>query len=396
MRDPRHIVLAAGFLLFIYGVPIAQGLLDIDNDMRPQALDLFDLTEADQDANILIQFRQKIDSAMDAKRLREFEDALEDNSLFEEKGRQAFQFFSLLATGDLGHKALRGKDDWYFFSEGVDYLAEPYFRSSHSVATEDPIPAVADFAKQLADRGIDLLFVPVPGKASIYPDYLTGWAEPGAEIYANTTELRRELEAQGVRVFDLHEVLSKARKELDTPLYMKTDTHWTGAGVRVVAAALAKRIRAGGWCPPTPEQPRYRRDPVRVNRRGDVIEMTKIPGRESVFADEVVAVLQVRQIQDGELYGDDPESSILILGDSFSRVFHTDSPKSAGLIANLAFELQVPIAAIVNDGGASTLVREQLARKPELLAGKRLVIWEFVERDVRFGRKGWEKIALDE
>jgi hypothetical protein len=35
----------------------------------------------------------------------------------------------------------------------------------------------------------------------------------------------------------------------------------------------------------------------------------------------------------------------------------------------------------------SIKVRQELARSPELLKGKRLVIWTFAERDLRFGMK---------
>ena len=73
-----------------------------------------------------------------------------------------------------------------------------------------------------------------------------------------------------------------------------------------------------------------------------------------------------------------------------------DEPGSAGLIAHLARLLDQPLASIVNDGGASTLVRQELARKPELLDGKTLVIWEFIERDIRFGLQGWQHVPLPE
>jgi hypothetical protein len=39
-------------------------------------------------------------------------------------------------------------------------------------------------------------------------------------------------------------------------------------------------------------------------------------------------------------------------------------------------------------------VRQQLARKPALLKGKKVVVWEFVERDIRFGTEGWQVIPL--
>jgi hypothetical protein len=123
--------------------------------------------------------------------------------------------------------------------------------------------------------------------------------------------------------------------------------------------------------------------------------MTRIPGRHAWFGHEGVSVYQVVDRHSGELYKDTDDASILMLGDSFARVFQTDEPGSAGIIANLAYELQAPLASLVNDGGASTLVREQLARQPGLLEGKKLVIWEFIERDVRFGMRGWKTVAIE-
>jgi hypothetical protein len=42
------------------------------------------------------------------------------------------------------------------------------------------------------------------------------------------------------------------------------------------------------------------------------------------------------------------------------------------------------------------VVRQQLLRKPELLKGKKVVVWAFVERDIRFGEKGWMLLDLPE
>ena len=88
------------------------------------------------------------------------------------------------------------------------------------------------------------------------------------------------------------------------------------------------------------------------------------------------------------------KSEILILGDSFSRIYQTDSPVNAGWIAHFAKNMNRPVASIVSDGGASTLVREKLARKASVLKGKKLLIWEFVERDLRFGAEGWKDVEF--
>lgn len=85
---------------------------------------------------------------------------------------------------------------------------------------------------------------------------------------------------------------------------------------------------------------------------------------------------------------------MLVLGDSFLRIYERDEPGAAGFIAHLAKELQQPLSSIVNDGGASTLVRQELARRPKVLTGKTLVIWEFVERDIGYGTEGWQVLPL--
>ena len=103
---------------------------------------------------------------------------------------------------------------------------------------------------------------------------------------------------------------------------------------------------------------------------------------------------QVMDAETGGRYADDPNSPVLVLGDSFLRIFERDEPGSGGFVAHLAHNLGFGLTSIVSDGGASTLVRQQLSRKPALLKGKKVVIWEFVERDIRFGTEGWQRVPL--
>ena len=56
--------------------------------------------------------------------------------------------------------------------------------------------------------------------------------------------------------------------------------------------------------------------------------------------------------------------------------------------------LRLPLDFIVSDGGASTDVRKSLSANPEILEGKKVVVWEFVERDIRLGKTGWLDVAL--
>jgi len=138
----------------------------------------------------------------------------------------------------------------------------------------------------------------------------------------------------------------------------------------------------------------YQVRPVTTPRTGDLVQMINLPRLERRFPPEQVLCEQVFRSETGDLYRDKPDSKILVLGDSFLRMYQTDQPLAAGFIAHLARAVRQPVTSIVNDGGASTLVRQDLSRRAGLLANKKVVIWEFVERDIRFGMEGWKDVSL--
>ncbi|MEO7653691.1 MAG: hypothetical protein ABIZ80_24800 [Bryobacteraceae bacterium] len=241
-----------------------------------------------------------------------------------------------------GEKATTAPGGRLFFKQDVRYLIEP-------VDLAEPLAAIHDFREQLALRGIRLIVVPMPVK----PNRVTN---------------------SGLGAIDLLPLLQNH--------YLAYDTHWTCEGAQIAAKAVA------GLLPEFRGTREYQVKPVTVERKGDIVRMMDSPTLERFFPPETVPC---QQVQD---YADDPNSPILVLGDSFLRIYQTDAPKSAGFIAHLARELRMPLTSIVNDGGASTLVRQELARKSHLLQGKKVVIWEFVERDLRFGTEGWQRVKL--
>ncbi len=280
--------------------------------------------------------------------------------------RPWMQFIWLHTLGYAGEKVLIGREGWLFYKPDVRYLVEPE-------GTEDPYPAILDFRDQLARQGTKLLLMPVPGKPSIYPEKLTSRAQ-GKRIRSRTLGLMRRLQQAGVQTVDLFNAFGELR---ETPLYLRSDTHWSPQAAEAAAEIVAARARTLGI---SEGGVTYQTRNVSVERSGDIAKMMQAPSTEVVQASQVVG------------YKDDPLSPVLVLGDSFLRIYQTDEPKSAGFIAHLAKALRMPVATIVNDGGASTLVRQELARRPELLHGKKLVIWEFVERDIRFGTEGWKLV----
>ena len=107
--------------------------------------------------------------------------------------------------------AMSGADGWLFLTSELRFLAQGSFwgnaaakTARHKSGNGDPIPAIVDFHRQLKERGIELLLVPVPPKAAIYPDKLglanvTGPAASAPYL----EEFYKELRAHDINVLDL-------------------------------------------------------------------------------------------------------------------------------------------------------------------------------------------------
>lgn len=352
--------------------------------------------------------------------LRAYEDELEERSILAQTVRPVMQIVRYVLLRDAGSKVIAGRDGWLFYRPGVEYLYRPsiYDQRSRNVdyndvaVEDDPVAVMADFKRQLASRGIDLLVVIVPGKGSVYPDMLNERIPPDTvSEFSPSVPLMARLRRHGIAVTDLFGPFRKERMNDSLhgdSLYMAKDTHWRSRGLRLAAYHVARAIKKHGWYDDPHTLVSYSMDTVTVKRTGDVGTMTGLTG-SSVgrfrisFEPEMVTCFPIRHNylnESGEITkrvafrNDFKRSRILVLGDSFSRIYQTDAPGGAGWIAHLAYELSEPVGSLVNDGGASTLVREKLVRNMKVLKDKRLVVWEFVERDLRYGESGWKMLSL--
>lgn len=377
------------FVLIIFSISITQGIIEIRRSETPHIVTLF--TNQPSEAN-----------------LRSFEDKLIEVSFIENYIRPPMLYL-YYQLGYAGSKAVKGLNSWLFYRPALDYVTGPYYDDSRIIATVNAEPkqdwnvveAVVDLRDQLAKKNIDLIILPVPSKIEIFPDKATTrHLEQDNSAYTHTARFISELQRHQVEVINLFPYFMNDRYENDKTakeeLFLAHDTHWSGRGIELVAKIIADRIKQCKWYTESKDRIQYLLKDTLVQRYGDLVTMMNIFNYEELFGLEPVHCTQVISRNMNELYNDSKNSPILYLGDSFSRIYQTDEPTSAGLISRLAYELQMPLTTIVNDGGASTLVRQQLARKSKLLDDKKLVIWEFVDRDLRFGMKGWKKIKIIE
>jgi alginate O-acetyltransferase complex protein AlgJ len=257
----------------------------------------------------------------------------------------------------------------------------------------DPLTAILDFNAQLKRAGIELVLLPVPPKAAIYQDKVLDRAAPqqgnpradeaAAAFYRVCTE-------QGIQVLDLGPVFRRARDADATPLYCRTDSHWSGRGCVVAAEFLTQDLRTRAWLGSVPKR-MFKSEWKEAEIRGDLAELV-----EPKAAPESIRLRVVTGV-DGAAPDDWRESPIVLLGDSHNLVFHAGEDMhgtGAGLADQLALELGFPVDVVGVRGSGATPARINLLRRKDNLAGKKLVIWCFSAREFTEAAGGWKLVPV--
>jgi hypothetical protein len=373
----KQVFLTLAFIATICSAALSQLIFDLVDRQTPQVAELF--MQEPANAN-----------------LRAFERDLQDNCRLAKRLRPWMQYARFIILGELGDKVVIGRSRWLFYKPAVQYLIEP-LSPEIDYSRGDIFSAITSFRDQLAKRGIRLLVVPVPNKASVYPDMLTRRArQTDDRVSYKTLEIISRLRQTGIEVVDIFAVFKQARAGLppdqSTSYYLPQDSHWSCEGMRLAAKTVGQKILELGWVEKGHAE--YTLRSTTIQRHGDILKMIQVPQIERQFDAEQIHYTQVVNRATNQPYHDDPNSEILVLGDSFLRIYSQDEPGAAGFVEHTAYELGFALASIINDGGASTLVRQQLSRNPKLLANKKVVVWQFVERDIRFGTEGWQIIPV--
>ncbi|MDQ6912923.1 MAG: hypothetical protein M3128_08620 [Verrucomicrobiota bacterium] len=293
--------------------------------------------------------------------------------------------------------AMAGADGWLFLTSELRFLAQGSFwgnaaakTARHKSAHSDPIPAIVDFNRQLKERGIELLLVPVPPKAAIHPDKLglANVSGPAASA-PYLEEFYKELRAQEIDVLDLSTTFAQPPESARGAIYCKTDSHWSGTGCVLAAAAIAERVRAKIPAPASHKE--YASQWKDETIEGDLRNL--LPHDVSKPAPENISLRVISEKGSGAAVQPDANSPLLVMGDSHTLVFHEFLAERAGLIDQLANELGYAPDLIGTRGSGATAVRVTLYRRgksdPAYLATKKMVIWCFAAREFTETDQGW-------
>ncbi|RKU22006.1 hypothetical protein C6499_20445 [Candidatus Poribacteria bacterium] len=289
-----------------------------------------------------------------------------------------------------------GKDGWLFFAPELRHLSVGQFwgeaaaRVSRASNPEfaDPLPAILDFKAQLDKAGIALIFVPIPAKATIYPEMVS---EHGTGTETRTDKYHQKfydiLRKQGVNVLDLTPIFLKNRFTDTGPVYCKQDTHWSGRGCVLAAEAIAEAIGTPSWVAEIPK-----RNIETETRTTEITgDLWKELGDEKLQKEQ----LQLTYVKEG-VSASWRASPVVLLGDSHSLVFHAGSgmhAQGAGLPDHLAHQFGFPVDVVAVRGSGATPSRLNLYRRRDNMKGKRVVVWCLSVREFTEGQ-GWRKVPV--
>lgn len=335
--------------------------------------------------------------------MRELENDLADTSFLTQALLPPTQLFLTSILGAGNEQTYPGTGGWLFYRPSIDSLTGPGFLEEEVLAARsrggnewapppqpDPVAAIHQFQRQLADRGIQLILVPTPVKASLHPERMSGRYRKARPVIRNPS-YNRWIDSldEGVLVFDPAPLLAQNRDSTGAAQYLESDTHWTPQAMQHVAAGLSRFIHehielsdhAGT---------RLTRHARKVRNLGDIAAMLTLPSSQQSYPDQAVDLLEIRDNE--KSWQSDTGADVLVLGDSFSNIYSLDSMgwgASAGFVEQLSFELARPVDAILrNDGGAHEMremLSRELARGRDRLGGKRVVVWQFSERELAVG-----------
>ncbi len=282
--------------------------------------------------------------------------------------------------------------EWFFLVRELKQMALGKFWEQDwaQVAQNqtNPIPSMVEFNDLLKAKGVQLIVVPVPAKASIYPDKLDARFAPGDPW--PLTPFLDQMRAAGLDVLDIEPLMRQRRDaQPGEKLWCAQDAHYSPLACRIIAEKVKAEIEKGDWYAAQPKEELKRSDPAELEIVGDQVKGSEWEGQ---VAKETLPVEYA-----GRLNGDriepvepDRDSPVLLLGDSHTLVFQEGASggmhcKGAGLFDQLSYELGFPVDLVGVRGSGLVQARRNLfmtaTQAPDYWAKKKVVVWVFSVRE---------------
>ncbi|MEJ2679997.1 MAG: alginate O-acetyltransferase [Gammaproteobacteria bacterium] len=267
-----------------------------------------------------------------------------------------------------------GEQGWLYTQE--EFIPYPDF-SQRVTDQLSHIVAVRDYLRR---RDVELVLALLPAKARVYPEF-RGDRKPDVTQETLYVSALQSLTSQQVIAPTLLPVLRQQKAH--TPVFLRTDTHWTPMGAEAVAAGLAKALKpqfpALGW-----GETRFQTDvQAPIDHRGDLMNFLPLaPYFEHLGPQKEIVQARVTRtdaaVEDNDLFAE-VDIPVALVGTSYS----------ANALWNFAGALEqvlgVAVANYAQAGkGPMIPMMEYLLSDDFEQVPPQLIIWEIPERYLPF------------
>jgi alginate O-acetyltransferase complex protein AlgJ len=268
--------------------------------------------------------------------------------------------YNLFKNGRTG--VLVGQDGWLFTDE-------EFKRPKHFDAEiQGKLEYVSEVKKLLEANGTKLAVVIIPAKARIYAEHLGRYKKPAYwnDVYSS---FMTNLKERGVITPDALPALEAAKSTGD--LFLKTDTHFTPAGARVIAKSIAEAIKASNLSLTAASFSEVPSKPV--EHSGDLLKYIPMGNQQaSGPKPDTLTSSVVEGSSGGGLLGE-AQLEVALVGTSYS------ANDKFGFPGSLKLELGADLLNAAQEGkGPIVPMREYMKTFKENPV--KLVIWEIPER----------------
>lgn len=328
--------------------------------------------------------------------IENYEFLIEEKSLYKKRVIPIAQsnLLRIFKTGN--EQTWVDKNNLYYKAANL-YLTLPGFldpkqleaRENNERVQANPLKAIVDFKKQLEEKGIHLMIIPVPPKASFT-------VANKNQIPLNNKSYNRlvdVLRKENIIVCDLFDLFKN--NKFRNSGFLSYDTHWSPEAMQLAAKEVGRLLDSLSI---EKGMIHYDLKKIKVENHGDLANMLSLENTNVYFDTQITEIEQITE--NNFLFRSNKQSDILVLGDSYSNIFslgRMDWGESAGLTEHISAIMKKPVDRIVrNDDGAyatrKTLSNE-LKKGINRLDGKKIIIWQFAARELSLGN--WKLFNFD-
>lgn len=302
-----------------------------------------------------------------------------------------------LAASEPTTLAIQGSDkNWLFLRKELEHLqhgdlAIVDFIKANKEGT-DPLPVITKYHEELKALGVELLLVPVPAKAAIYPEKFNDKTD--IKSVPNMSGFYTKLKSAGVNVLDLEAAFKEERtKNPDKQLYCATDSHWSPYACQLVAKLVSHHCQSPPLAIPKAVKDLITLKEEPLEFHGDLLtdaQKTALPKEKLPYVRAGITNSDGTQVS---TVFSEPSSPVLVIGDSHLQVFRKGGNMLAalgGFIDHLQVNLACPVEEITMQAGGADGPRVEIARttskNPDFWINKKIVVWLFTAREFTQGK----------